>query len=406
MSDLEGKTTGERIKHFRTRAGLSRSVLGGLVGRSAEWVKAVETGRLQAPRLPMLLRIARALEVPDLADLTGDGHAVPVQVFAGEAHAALTAVQEAITGCRLVAHDAPVSVTHLRARLDQAWQVRHSSPDHRTAVGALLPGLIRDAQAAVRSTKGPPRRAARMVLAGVYRLADFYVAYQPAPELVWLVADRAIAEAQEADDPYGMAGGAWALTQALRDAGRWEEAVTVALEGARQLEPWLGSGADDWRGLWGALQFEAGYALARRGRQGEAWGYWDRANEMAARLGPRYRHVQTSFSTAVMTAHAVTLDVELRRPGDAARTANSFDAGRVPSLPRRSRHLIEVARAYHQRDDGAGTYALLDAAERTAAETIRFNGYARDMLIALTTTPPSGLRDEVRALCARVGVRP
>ncbi|HVE95885.1 MAG TPA: hypothetical protein VNA67_02710 [Pseudonocardiaceae bacterium] len=54
----------------------------------------------------------------------------------------------------------------------------------------------------MRTTKGIERRAARRVLAGVYRLADFSVAYQPAPELVWLVADRAIAEAQEADDPY------------------------------------------------------------------------------------------------------------------------------------------------------------------------------------------------------------
>jgi hypothetical protein len=332
---------------------------------------------------------------------------VPVAVFAGPAHAALTAVQEALTGCRLVAPASPVSVAHLAARLDQAWQVRHSSPDHRTAVGAVLPGLIRDAQAAVRSTQGEVRRAARRVLAGVYRLAHFYVAYQPAPELVWLVADRAIAEAQEADDPYALAGGAWTLNHALRDTGPWEEAVTVAAQGARQLEPWLHRVSDDdWRGLWGALQFEVGYTYARRGRHGEAWRCWDRANEMAARLGPRYRHVQTSFSPAVLTAHAVTLDVELRRPGDAVRTANRFDPGTIPSLPRRSRHLIEVARAYHQRDDRAGTYALLDAAERTAPETIRFNGYARDMLLSLAATPPVGLRDEVRTLCARVGVRP
>jgi hypothetical protein len=61
MSDLTGKTAGERIKHFRIWVGMSRPVLGGLVGRSAEWVKAVETGRLQVPRLPMLLQIARAL---------------------------------------------------------------------------------------------------------------------------------------------------------------------------------------------------------------------------------------------------------------------------------------------------------------------------------------------------------
>lgn len=65
--------------------------------------------------------------------------------------------------------------------------------------------------------------------------------------------DRAIAEAQEADDPYAIAGGAWALNHALRDTGRWDEAVTVALEGARQLEPWLTRiGDDDWRGLWAA----------------------------------------------------------------------------------------------------------------------------------------------------------
>ncbi|HKR49600.1 MAG TPA: helix-turn-helix domain-containing protein [Pseudonocardiaceae bacterium] len=198
MSDLTGRPTGERIKHFRNRIGMTRPVLGGLVGRSAEWVKAIETGRLQVPRLPMLLRIAQVLNVRDLAELTGDGHAVPVQAFAGEAHSALTAV----------------------------------------------------------------------------------------------------AEAQEADDPYAIAGGAWALTGALRDSGCWEEAITVALDGARHLEPSLTrTHDDDWRGMWGALQFEVGYVHARRGRHGEAWSYWERADEMAQRLGPGYRHIQTSFST-------------------------------------------------------------------------------------------------------------
>ncbi len=221
-----------------------------------------------------------------------------------------------------------------------------------------------------------------------------------------MVADRALTEAHEADDPYGTAGGAWALTQALRDAGRWEEAVTVALDGTRQLEPLLHrTRDDDWRGLWGALQFEAGYVYARRGRHGQAWGYWERADEIAGKLGPTYRHVQTSFSTAVMNAHAVTLDVELRRAGDAVRTANRFNANAIPSLARRSRHLIEVSRAHHQREDRAGAFAMLHAAERTAPETIRFNGYVREMLLRLAATPPGGLRDDVHALCGRVGVQ-
>jgi transcriptional regulator with XRE-family HTH domain len=56
----------------RERAGKSRAVLGGLVGRSAEWVKALETGRLLTPRLPMLIRLAEVLGIDDLSALTGD----------------------------------------------------------------------------------------------------------------------------------------------------------------------------------------------------------------------------------------------------------------------------------------------------------------------------------------------
>jgi transcriptional regulator with XRE-family HTH domain len=64
-------TVGQRIKFHRQRAGKTRPVLGGLVGKSPEWVKAVETGRILPPRLPMLDRLARVLKV-SLADLVGD----------------------------------------------------------------------------------------------------------------------------------------------------------------------------------------------------------------------------------------------------------------------------------------------------------------------------------------------
>lgn len=42
---------GQRIKESRERAGLSRPVLAGLIGMSAEWLKRVENGRIQTPRL-------------------------------------------------------------------------------------------------------------------------------------------------------------------------------------------------------------------------------------------------------------------------------------------------------------------------------------------------------------------
>jgi hypothetical protein len=57
---------------------------------------------------------------------------------------------------------------HLEPRLVNGWKVRHSSPDHRTQLGMLLPSLIRDAQAASRTLRGEPRRRPRRVLARVY----------------------------------------------------------------------------------------------------------------------------------------------------------------------------------------------------------------------------------------------
>ena len=400
-------STGERIKRIRTRAGMSRAVLGGLVGRSAEWVKAVETNRLLTPRLPMLLKLAQALAVEDLAVLTGNGVAVPVESFTGHAHAALDSVRLALTDYRLMGTDVrPIDAPHLKMRLLQAWKVRHSTPDHRTAVGSILPGLIRDAQYAVKQTHGDERRAARKVLSGVYQLADFYVAYQPAPELVWLVADRAITEAQEADDPYLIAGGAWALTQALRDAGRWDEAVAVSQDGAQQLEPWLDREdvPDDWRGMWGALAFETGYVHARRGKYGQAWSYWEEANAIAQRLGPTYRHTQSSFSQSVMQAHGVTLDVELRRAGEATKRGRKLDANSIVSIARRSRHLVEVARAHHQQADFVATYAHLLSATNTAPDTVRFNGYVREMMRTMVARPPTGMSAEVRQLAGRIGI--
>ncbi len=406
MQEPRGEASvGMRIKRLRERAGMSRPVLAGLVGRSAEWIKAVESGRLQCPKLPMLLRIARALEVKDLAELTGNGHAVSVAVFAGEQHEALAEVRHALTDYRMAAGARPASAEHLAIRLDQAWKIRHTSPDHRTQLGALLPGLIRDAQQAAR-IPGPDRRKARRILAAVYQLADFYVAYQPAPELVWLVADRAMNEGFEADDPYVIACSTWAMVQALRDSGRWEEAVGLARDALDQLAPYLDRDGtpDDWRGIAGALEAEVAYVHARRGRHGEAWERWESADEIARNLGPSYRHVQTSFSMPVMAAHATTLGVELRRSAEALRAARDLDAETIVSVPRRSRHYIEVARVYAQRRENAAAFAMLVKSEQTAPETIRYNGFAREMIHDLVQHPPTGMSRDMQDLSRRIGV--
>ncbi|MFE9785782.1 XRE family transcriptional regulator [Nocardia salmonicida] len=328
-----------------------------------------------------------------------------MNLYAGARHKSLGDVHAALTDFRRPSPDRAHNVAHLAERLRLAWEVRHASPDHRTQLGAILPSLIRDAQEAARAP-GSGRRQARRVLAGVYQLVDFFVAYQRDSSLVWMVADRALEQAYEADDPYLVAASSWSMVQALRDSGRWEEALDLIASGTEILAPYLDRDdtPDDWRGITGALHAEAALVQARRGRHGDAWAAWDRADRWAQQLGPDYRHIQTSFGQAVQGANAVTLGVDLRRSGEALRAARALDEDTILSVPRRSRHLIEVARAYDQRDEDAAVLALLDKAHRTAPETISFNGFAKDLLLELSKRPPVGMAKDVRELCQRVGV--
>ena len=71
LDDLAGKRTGERIQILRERRGLSRPVLAGLVGMSASWLKGIEHGTRPPPRLPLLVKLAEALAVGDVAVLAG-----------------------------------------------------------------------------------------------------------------------------------------------------------------------------------------------------------------------------------------------------------------------------------------------------------------------------------------------
>src|SRR6202034_2732419 len=103
----------------------------------------------------------------------------------------------------------------------------HASPDHRTVLGTLLPQVIRDCQRAVRQYQGDEGRAARALMAGVWNLAQFFLAYQPDSGLLWRVAERSMAAAQESADPLAVGGAVWLLVQAHRDQGEYEAAGEV-----------------------------------------------------------------------------------------------------------------------------------------------------------------------------------
>ncbi|MFI1371364.1 helix-turn-helix domain-containing protein [Streptomyces longwoodensis] len=395
---------GQRLQILRTRKGLTREQLGGLVGRSGSWVKGVETGRLKTPRLEVVLRLAEILRVRDLSDLTGD-QSVHVSLFTGPGHPRLAAVKAAVDAFPLGARREAPPAAHLRARLARAWTARHSAPNHRDVIGALLPDLIRDAQAAVRQAEtGEDRRTAHAVLAEVYSLSQFFVAYQPDAALLWRVAERGLIAAQESEDPHAIGVAAWLAAQAHRDTGpsHYDAADEVTMQTLGYLEPLLPDASDEVLAIAGALTFEAGYTAARRGETGTAWRYWDRAHEMAARLPGAYYHPVTSFSQAIMGAHAVTIAVELHQGGESVRQAAAADAVTIPSRPRRARHRIEEARGYQLDGQPDVALATLAQAYEAAPETIRYNGYAKRIVLEETEAKSPARRRRASELAVKL----
>ncbi|MGW6915211.1 helix-turn-helix domain-containing protein [Kitasatospora sp. NPDC054939] len=393
---------GKRIKLFRERAGKSRAVLAGLVGRSEAWLKAVETGRLLPPRLPMLVMLAEHLGIDDLSLLTGDV-SMPRALFSGAEHPALSVVRRAVDSAPLGMADGPApSVDHAEALLARAWQSRDSRGDHRTALGDLLPSLVTVASAAASHPACEDRRRAEALYASALNLVQMFAAYQADGNLVWRVAERSLATARASGDRAAVAQACWFLVEAFRASGQWDSAQALTEECLRLLErspltsPLLAAS-------WAGMAFQAALTHARAGEAGEAWGWFDRAEEVARTLPSGFWHSPTSASAQVVPVHAVSAAVELRQAGTALRWADRLPPSAIPARPRRARHLVDVARAHALRNEHEDVAARLAQAVQAAPETTRWNNETRALVQDLLNGPAS-VRPAARELAEATGV--
>lgn len=398
---------GQRMQILRQRRGMTREVLAGLIGMSVDWVKQVENGRIATPGLDTVLRTAEALRVRDLSELTGRSD-MPAPLFQGPGHPRLAAVRAAVDALPIGTTAAsPPRAEHLAARLAVAWRSRHEAPNHREIVGGLLPGLIRDAHLAVQHAETPADwRAAQAVLAETYSLSQFFLAYQPDPSLLWRVAERSMVAAAQSADPHAIGVSAWLMAQAHRDSGpgHYDAADAVTMQAIEHLTPLLPDADDDVLAIAGALEFEAGYTAARRGSKGTAWRHWSKARKMAKALPAAYFHPVTSFSQAIMGAHAVTVAVELHAGPESVRQAARADATTIPSRPRRARHRIEEARGYQLDGQPDVAIATLEKAHEAAPETIRYNGYAKSLILEECSARTASRRRRASDLAVKVGL--
>lgn len=386
-----GRTFGERLRHYREQAGMSRPVFAGLVGKSPQWVKAVETGRLQQPRLPMLIRMAEVLEVAGLAELTGEQRLARAS-YTKNQHESLDAVTSALADYSLGVE--PVPVGELAARVRQAWELWHGARRHRTAVSVVLPSLLADARTAARLHEGTDRRKASALLGQVYHLTQLFLSFQPVPELVMLAGDRAMNAAMDADDPHALAAGAWYLNHVFRDAGQQHDArVSLASRAATLLRP---EDSTEDLARWGLLRLAVALSYAKVGKDGDAWRYWDEADRAVNALGADYTHPWLIFGRGMVDAYSVTMHA------DPVAAADRLNLAAMPSATRRSFHLAETARAYSLRREPLATVTLLGKAFDESPDTTRFSLFARSTVTELAETGGATVRADAAELAAKL----
>lgn len=396
---------GERIAIWRVYRGLTQETCAGLCGKSLSWWKKVEQGVRHVEKLSDLITIAQVLRIKDLADLTGSFE-FSLPMDGRRDHPALPAVRQTLVsyGMRHEEAGEPPSITEMRARNREVWRIWHESPCFYTETGALLPGLINDATTLHRVSDGLDRRNAARALAETYHLARQWLRKVGEYELSWIAADRGMAAAEEADDPYLIAASAWNIVALYNAMGRAEEAQSVALDGISLLEPLLDDASDDHLSMWGALQLYAAISTARCGDSGLAWRMWDAADQAARRLGPDYCHQWTIFGQTNVGAYAVGIPVELGKAGEAVRAAERLDASQLQSVERRSRYLIDVARGYvGRRDDVAAVHVLMQA-ENESPEEVAHNLIVHEVVREMLRRDRKTITHELRGLARRVGI--
>lgn len=383
---------------------MTREQLGGLVGRSYDWVKEIEGGERQLHSLPLIVAVARALGATDVNQIVGGDVSMPVSDAGKMSHPGVVNLRAAVHGPLFAgADDASEDVGELAGRVRQAWQTWHLSRHQRTDVARVLPGLLTAATATARHAESADRSRAYVVLSEAYALAQQYAAHTTEPELYWIILDRARTAAEQSDDPVALAAAAWIVGNGLRVAGHTDEALRIVLNAAESLRPQLEDGDEKLRATFGSLCLHASVTFAQEGREGDAWRWHGEAERTAARM-PHYTHPWTAFGVGNVAVHGVTIGVDLRTPGAALQQLDSVDPGSIPSTERRSRLFLDAARGQYSRKETAGAVHYLRQAYDTSPEAVRYVPSGRSLALELARNARGALQHSAVKLAEDIGV--
>ena len=366
----------ERLRRIRRENALTQEELAHRSGISQVMIAKIEQGQRQ-PRLPILTRLASALDVP-LSELLDNRPRLGART---EGSASILAIRDALLspsqlpGIDLADDGEPAALSLLGAGLAEAARLYWAGSF--AGLASMLPALIGEGRLASQ----PVSAAASSLLAQTYDLAAAIMVHMGKEDLAALAAERAITAATASNDELLHATLEGTYAWVLLHQGRLAEAEQLAVTVADRIEPSF-SAPVKHVAVWGHLLTTALAPAAAAGR--DVSQYIALASAGAERLGqPVKAYVgQSAFGPASVQEQACHAYAVTRDPARALAAARKIGDGDLAGIAY-GRHLLDVAQAHADARRPAAATAVLSQARDVSPVWFRHQGIARTLVADL-----------------------
>jgi len=392
----EINTVGDRVRDIRKRRGLSQKELASRSGLSVSLVKKLEQGDYGDVRLETLHKLAIVLRVPTSALAAGPDAAGPERKDVEE----WAPVRRALEGSAEGEPAEEPTLEGLRAAFTGVVPLLVAN--HYADVRALLPPLLRDADALVATSVNGAEAAARQLRSQARQVAALLMSHTWQFDIASHAIEMALDDAGDSLTAMSVIDEqCWGLIR----AGRLAETRELAARWAGDSEPLVSKATRDELAAWGRFLLRVSTAAARDNRPGEAREALKFAKVAAIAVGSDfvlpYNPWQVFGPATVAVIQAENAIIQ-DRPEVTLAITGHLDVRSFPVSRHYHRHRLDVARAHVSLREYGEAVDVLQEIRAAAPEWLVQQRYARDILASViehrrTLTPEMrGLADFVR----------
>lgn len=366
-------STGSRVREARKRRGLTQRELSRLSGVSLSLITKLEQGEYGHTRLETLHRLAAVLGVPTSALTTERDAPAPSR----ESAAVWEPVRRVLEGIPEAEPAEEPTLEGVKSAFRGMLPLLVAS--RFAEMGAVLPALLRDADALVACSADDALPAARTLRAQVRQVAGSLMTHTWQFETADLAFTMAM---DDASDPLTAMSVTEERCWGLIRQGRLSETRELAFRWADENEPRM-SGSRNELAAWGRLLIRASNAAVRDSRPGEARDALRMARMAAAGTDRDFIlpqspwHIFGPVTVSVAAAENATIQ---DKPETTLAIAAQIDGAKMPVPRYAPSHRLDVAHAHvalHQYPEAVG---MLQRMRRERPQWLPQQRYASDIL--------------------------